>query len=235
MVTVRFFAAAAAATGRREASGNWAGLTAGELLSRLAAEHPKLQPLLPALSLAVNRDYVDPSYCLQDGDEFALIPPVSGGEEPARPPLFEVVDTPLQVEVIQAKVVTPHTGAVVHFVGTVREWTKGRRTTYLEYEAYPEMAVEQMRRIAGEIERQWPGALVAISHRVGKLEIGEVSVVIAVGTPHRGDAFAACRHAIERLKQVVPIWKKEAWEDGEEWVGAQSGPAWMHPELSGQR
>lgn len=231
MVTVRFFAAAAAATGRREASGDWAGLTAGDLLAKLAAEHPRLQPLIPALSLAVNREYVEPGYRLSDGDELALIPPVSGGEAEPAAPRFEVVAAPLSVEAVQAKVITPHIGAVVHFVGTVREWTRGRRTVSLEYEAYPEMAVEQMQRIAREIEAQWPGSLVAISHRVGKLEVGEVSVVIAVGTPHRGDAFAACRHAIERLKQIVPIWKKEIWEDGEEWVGAQSGPAWMHPEL----
>lgn len=232
MVTVRFFAAAAAATGRREAGGDWSGLTAGELLEKLAADYPKLQPLLPSLSVAVNREYVELGRRLADGDELALIPPVSGGEEPTSAPLFEVVETPLSVEAVQAKVVTPHIGAVVHFVGTVREWTRGRQTVLLEYEAYPEMAVAQMQWIAGEISTRWPGAQVAISHRVGHLNIGEVSVVIAVGTSHRGDAFAACHYAIERLKQVVPIWKKEVWADGEEWVGAQSGPAWMHPELN---
>lgn len=231
LVTVRFFAAAAAAAGRREASGAWAGLTAGELLAELAATYPKLEPLLPSLSTAVNREYVEPTHRLQDGDEVALIPPVSGGEEPTHP-LFEVVAAPLSVAAVQDKVITPHVGAVVHFVGTVREWTRGRQTVYLEYEAYPEMAVAQMERIAREIDSQWPGTRVAISHRVGRLAIGEVSVVIAVGTPHRGDAFAACRYAIERLKQIVPIWKKEVWADGEEWVGAQTGPAWMHPELN---
>lgn len=227
MVSVRLFAAAASAAGVRQLSGNWAGWTAGQLFAHLMEQYPKLRPLEGSISLAVNHEYVEPDYRLAAGDELALIPPVSGGAEPR----FEVVETPLQADAINARVVHPTTGAVCTFVGTVREWTKGRRTVHLEYEAYPEMAVAQMEVIGREIEQQWPGSRVAISHRVGKLAIGEASVVIAVATPHRADSFAACRHAIERLKQIVPIWKKEIWEDGEEWVGSQAGPDWMHPEL----
>ncbi|MCG0239192.1 MAG: molybdenum cofactor biosynthesis protein MoaE [Firmicutes bacterium] len=142
-----------------------------------------------------------------------------------------MVAEPISPEAVAAKVADPTIGAVVTFIGTVREWTRGRQTIYLEYEAYPEMAVAQMERIAREIQEKWPGTRVAITHRVGRLQIGEASVVIAVGAPHRAEAFAACRHAIERLKQIVPIWKKEVWADGEEWVGSQAGPDWMHPEL----
>lgn len=238
MVTVRLFAAAAQAAGARKLEGNWSGRSVAALLEELSKAHPALAALVPSLAVAVNRDYVDSDYILSDGDEVALIPPVSGGEEPAATPggpeaaLFEVVETPLSADAVTAKVVDPTIGAVVTFVGTVREWTRGRQTVYLEYEAYPEMAVEQMEKIGREIQEQWPGSRVAISHRVGRLEIGEVSVVIAVATPHRGDAFAGCRHAIERLKQIVPIWKKEVWADGEEWVGSQAGPDWMHPELN---
>lgn len=226
MVRVRLFAGAAQAAGQRELSGEWAGFTAGEVVQELVRQFPALGPLAPTLALAVNREYVEADHRLQDGDELALIPPVSGG---AGIPFFEVVTRPLSADAVAGKVVAPEIGAVVTFVGTVREWTYGRRTIRLEYEAYPEMAVQGMERIAREIRERWPGARVAISHRVGRLEIGEASVVIAVGTPHRADAFDACRYAIDRLKQIVPIWKKEVWEDGEEWVGSQLGPAWQHP------
>lgn len=229
MVKVRLFAAAASAAGARALSGDWDGLTAAQVLDLIIREYPRLAPMRQTITLAVNHEYVGPDHTLQNGDELALIPPVSGGAQS----LFEVVETPLNVDAIQAKVIDPSIGAVVHFVGTVREWTRGRQTVRLEYEAYPEMAVAQMEVIAREIGAQWEGARVAISHRVGNLAIGEVSVVIAVATPHRGDAFAACRHAIERLKQIVPIWKKEVWADGEEWAGSQAGPDWMHPELNG--
>lgn len=245
MVTVRFFAAAAQAAGSREVQGDWHGWTTAELVARLQSQFPGLARLGSALAVAVNHEYVDLSHRLEDGDEVALIPPVSGGasdsaDEGARPsapfgspaigPCL-IVSDPISVDAVTAKVVDPTIGAVVTFVGTVREWTHGRRTVYLEYEAYPEMAMVQMQRIGQEIAQQWPGTRVAITHRVGRLEIGEISVVIAVGTPHRDHAFSACRHAIEQLKRIVPIWKKEAWENGEEWVGSQSGPEWMHPEL----
>jgi molybdopterin synthase catalytic subunit/molybdopterin converting factor small subunit len=234
LVTVRLFAAAAAAAGVRQVEGDWAGLTPPQLLARLQEQYPGLTTIAPTLAVAINREYAAPDQVLNDGDEVALIPPVSGGSgEPvpeSRPerPRFEITEAPLSADDVAARVTNPYSGATLVFVGTVREWTKGRRTILLEYEAYPEMAVAQMERIGQEIEARWPGAQVAIVHRVGRLAISEASVVIAVATPHRADAFEACRYAIERLKQIVPIWKKEIFEDGEEWVGSQLGPDWMH-------
>lgn len=227
MVTVKLFAAAADAVGRRTLEGDWAGLTPAQLLELLAQQYPNLARLVAVLSVAVNREYATADRVLADGDEVALIPPVSGGAPADERPLFEITTDPLSADEIAARVTNPHSGATLVFVGTVREWTKGRRTVHLEYEAYPEMAVAQMEQIGREIAERWPGARVAIVHRVGRLAIGEASVVIAVATPHRADAFEACRHAIERLKQIVPIWKKEVWEDGEAWVGSQVGPHWM--------
>jgi len=227
LVTVRLFAAAAETAGRRQLEGDWAGLTPPELLHVLQEQFPGLARLVPSLAVAVNREYADPSRVLSNGDEVALIPPVSGGSGEERP-LFEVTEAPLSADEVAARVTNPHSGATLVFVGTVREWTKGKQTISLEYEAYAEMAVLQMQVIAREIDAQWPGTRTSIVHRVGKLEIAEASVIIAVATPHRADAFAACRHAIERLKQIVPIWKKEIWADGEQWVGGQSGPDWMH-------
>ncbi len=250
MITVKLFAAAADAVGRRTLEGDWAGRTAAQLLEILSQQYPNLSRLTPVLSVAVNREYVSEDRVLADGDEVALIPPVSGGAETSGAeadsaeansaevdgaeaggqPLFEVTAAPLSADEVAARVTNPYSGATLVFVGTVREWTRGRRTVHLEYEAYAEMAVAQMEQIGQEIAERWPGARVAIVHRVGKLEIGEASVVIAVATPHRADAFEACRHAIERLKQIVPIWKKEVWEDGEAWVGSQVGPDWMRGE-----
>lgn len=224
MVTVRFFAAAAQAAGCRETRGTWAGMTAGQLLAQLKSDYPGLEQIGATVAIAVNREYATPDTVLRDGDEVGLIPPVSGGSTK----FYEVTDQPLVADEVAARVTNPQSGATLVFVGTVREWTKGKRTVLLEYEAYPEMAEGQMKVIGDEIATRWQGARTAIAHRVGRLTIGEASVVIAVATPHRADAFEACRHAIERLKQIVPIWKKEVWEDGEEWVGSQLGPDWMH-------
>lgn len=231
MITVKFFAAAAQAAGRRQVEGEWAGLTPSILMQVLQTEYPALTRLIPILAVAVNREYIDDhERKLVDGDEVALIPPVSGGsgEPEASRPLYEITELPLSADEVANRVTNPHSGATLIFVGTVREWTRGRRTVFLEYEAYPEMAIAQMERIGREIDQQWPGTRTVIVHRVGRLEISEASVIIAIATPHRADSFSACRHAIERLKQIVPIWKKEIWEDGEEWVGNQLGPDWMH-------
>lgn len=233
MVTVKLFAAAADAAGRRLVEGDWSGLTPAQLLRELQEQYPGLVTIAPVLAIAVNREYATPDRVLQNGDEVALIPPVSGGAsdgdgDEAKHPRFAITDQPLSADEVASRVTNPYSGATLVFVGTVREWTKGKRTTYLHYEAYPEMAVGQMQVIGREIEQRWPGAEVAIVHRIGKLEVTEPSVIIAVATPHRADAFDACRHAIERLKQIVPIWKKEIWDDGEEWVGSQLGPDWMH-------
>lgn len=134
---------------------------------------------------------------------------------------FVITEEPLQIEQVVNKVKHPHAGAISTFIGTVRELTRGKRTLYLHYEAYVSMAQKQLRQIGEEIINKWPEARVAISHRIGRLDISDLAVVIAVSTPHRADAFEAARYAIERIKQIVPIWKKEYWEDGEAWIGDQ--------------
>lgn len=135
--------------------------------------------------------------------------------------LYEITTEPISIERVAQKVVHPHAGAINTFTGTVRELTNGRRTLYLTYEAYESMALKQLEQIGNEIKERWENSRVAISHRIGKLDISDIAVVIAVSTPHRAAAFEACRYGIERLKEIVPIWKKEYWEDGEFWVGDQ--------------
>ncbi|MEK9199326.1 molybdenum cofactor biosynthesis protein MoaE [Ureibacillus sp. 179-F W5.1 NHS] len=134
---------------------------------------------------------------------------------------FEIVDKPIDVEEVRQKVVSRNAGAITIFIGTVREMTKGKKTLHLEYQAYPEMAIKMFEQIAKEIQEKWPEAIVAITHRVGHLEISDIAVVIAVSSPHRKIAYMANEYAIDRIKQIVPIWKKEYWEDGTEWIGDQ--------------
>ncbi|MDN4073722.1 molybdenum cofactor biosynthesis protein MoaE [Fictibacillus terranigra] len=134
---------------------------------------------------------------------------------------FEIVTEPILVQDIIDKVIRADAGAINTFIGTVREMTLGKRTTYLKYEAYVPMAEKQLAKIGDEISARWPGSNTAITHRIGSLDISEVAVVIAVSTPHRVESFDACRYAIERIKEIVPIWKKEHWDNGEMWVGDQ--------------
>lgn len=134
---------------------------------------------------------------------------------------FEIVDKPIDLEEVRKKVVSRNAGAITIFIGTVREMTKGKRTLHLEYQAYPEMAIKMFEQISKEIQEKWPEAIVAITHRVGHLEITDIAVVIAVSSPHRKIAYMANEYAIDRIKQIVPIWKKEYWEDGTEWIGDQ--------------
>ena len=136
---------------------------------------------------------------------------------------FQITKDPIEIEKIVQKVVQREAGAITTFIGTVRELTHGRRTLYLEYEAYESMALKKLEEIGNEIAEKWPGTKTAITHRVGRLEITDIAVVIAVSTPHRAESYEANRYAIERIKEIVPIWKKEHWEDGEEWVGNQLG------------
>lgn len=154
---------------------------------------------------------------------------------------FLVIEDDISIDTVIQKVVYPHAGAVNTFIGTVRELTKGKRTLHLEYEAYVPMAEKQLQQIGQEIDEQWPQARTAITHRVGRLEISDVAVVIAVSSPHRADAFEASRYAIERIKEIVPIWKKEYWEDGSAWIGDQkenvaypSGAPSVHQDQEGQ-
>lgn len=133
--------------------------------------------------------------------------------------MFDITDQPLLLEPLVNVVRRSSSGAIATFLGVVREQTRGRQVRYLEYEAYREMAIPKMREIADEIRRKWEVNEVAMVHRIGRLQIGEASVAIAVSAPHRQQALAACAYAIDRLKETVPIWKKEVWTDGEEWVG----------------
>ncbi|MFC0524796.1 molybdenum cofactor biosynthesis protein MoaE [Pontibacillus salicampi] len=134
---------------------------------------------------------------------------------------FSVTDQFINVDEVVHKVVRPESGAVNTFIGTVREFTKNKRTLYLKYEAYVSMAEKKLAQIGDEITSKWPDAKCAIVHRIGELHISDIAVVIAVSTPHRADAYDASRYAIERMKEIVPIWKKEHWEDGTSWIGDQ--------------
>jgi molybdopterin synthase catalytic subunit len=141
------------------------------------------------------------------------------------PPAVAVTPAPLVLEAVVRAVDGPGCGAVATFLGLVRDHNQGRRVLHLEYEAYAPLAEKALARIVDEAQARWPGARVAIQHRTGRLEIGEASVVIAAATPHRADAFAACRYAIERIKQIVPIWKHEHFEGGDVWIeGATADP-----------
>jgi molybdopterin synthase catalytic subunit len=169
----------------------------------------------PGLVYAVNRSYVERGHALADGDEVALIPPVSGGA-------FLLSDAPLSLERVAAEVASDDAGAIATFVGTTRSRSRGRQVIRLEYEAYEGMAEAEMERIAGELRERHDVIDIAIHHRVGPVEIGETSVVIAVSAGHRAAAFDACREAIDTLKQTVPLWKKELYVGGEEWIGQGS-------------
>jgi molybdopterin synthase catalytic subunit len=169
--------------------------------------------------IMVNQQYAAQDTVLHDGDEVAFIPPVSGGA-PAR--LFRVTDQPLDARETEAAVRDPSCGAVITFTGEVRDQARGQDVTALDYEAYAEAAERMMTTIADEIERELGVDRIAIVHRVGLLSPGDASVVISVASPHRDEAFKAARHAIERLKQIVPIWKKEHYAGGATWIGSEA-------------
>ena len=167
------------------------------------------------LLYAVNREYAERGHPLAEGDEVALIPPVSGGA-------FVLSDRPLSLEDAVGEVRADEAGAIATFVGTTRSRSRGRTVERLEYEAYPDMAEEVMARIAEELKARYDLCDVAIHHRVGTVDVGDTSVVVAVSAPHRADALAACRDAIDTLKETVPLWKKEVYEGGAEWIGRGS-------------
>jgi molybdopterin synthase catalytic subunit/molybdopterin converting factor small subunit len=175
----------------------------------------QLGPEPAGLAYAVNRQYVDRDHGLEDGDELAIIPPVSGGA-------FRLVEGPIDVQAVLKEVETDEAGAIASFVGTVRAHSRDRDVVQLEYEAYEGMAEEVMGQLAAALKVKYDLCEVAITHRVGRVEIGEASVVIAVSAPHRQDALAACAEAIDTLKNTAPLWKKEVYEGGEEWIGRGS-------------
>jgi molybdopterin synthase catalytic subunit/molybdopterin converting factor small subunit len=205
------------------------GATAGTAFRRLLETYPDLRRFGTSLLVAVNQEYArDLDAELKDGDELALFPPVSGGggteeEEDARD-FFELTTDSIDVGSVARRVVPRRCGATVTLDGYAREWTKGRRTLHLVYEAYAPMALSEMRRLCEEAHRRFDIAHIGIVHRTGRTDIGETSVVIAVSAPHRRAAFEACEWAIRELKRTVPIWKKEFFEDGEVWVEGEFAP-----------
>ncbi|MEZ4401708.1 MAG: molybdopterin converting factor subunit 1 [Kofleriaceae bacterium] len=193
-----------------------AGATVAAAVESLAAIHPAVGELRGHFRVAVNQAMVDDAHPLADGDELVLIPPVAGGNDAIH---VAVLPTPLSLDRCVAAVVTAETGGVCTFTGLVRRSSRGVTVERLEYEAYAAMAEKVIRALVDEIEAEVPGARVAIEHRVGSLAIGDAAVVIAAAAPHRAEAFAACRAAIDRLKDRAPIWKKEFGDDGAVWVG----------------
>ena len=203
--------------------------TVAQAWDALRARYPRLDTLPQPAAFAVNDAYVRPDTLLRDEDELVLVPPVSGGAAGDPPPTTdqqdEVVHTALTDAAISLddtirRVRHPEAGAIVLFLGTVRDTRHGARVHHLEYEAYETLALREMRTIAADAAARWPLLRVAMVHRVGTLRVGETSVAIAVSAPHRADAFAAGQFAIDALKHRVPIWKKEVWEGGEVWVGS---------------
>ncbi len=215
-ITVLYFAVFRERLGRAdEALELPAGTSAGGAIARLAALHPTIAQLAGRFRVAVNQEMVDDAHVLADGDELALIPPVAGGS--GRHVVLSA--EPLSLDRCIAAVSAPGSGGIVTFTGMVRDRSHGATIDHLEYEAYAPMALRVMTALCDEIEAELPGTRLAVEHRVGTLQIGELAVAIAAAAPHRAEAFAACRAMIDRLKDRVPIWKKEFGTDGETWVG----------------
>ncbi len=194
-----------------------AGATVEQLLEELSVRHPTIIPFLGRTIVTINQSYADRSQIVAPGDEIAVFPPVGGGSQETH---VTVNETPIDVAAVLKQVTEPGAGAVVTFLGVVRGDNLGRPVDYLEYEAYPEMAETRLQQVVEEARERWPKIRqMAVVHRVGHLLLGEVAVLIAVSAAHRDDgAFEAARYAIDRIKEIVPIWKKEGWADGEEWL-----------------
>jgi molybdopterin converting factor subunit 1 len=244
-VTVLFFGAARDIVGQTELKLSLHATTTAAALAELLEKFPELRRFGRSLLFAVNQEYAQPDLEIKDGDELAVFPPVSGGcaaqkhnsdeteahttgtagVSPASTSandFFEITVEPIDVGAIARRLVLPQCGATVTLDGYAREWTRGRRTLYLVYEAYAPMALSELKRLGREAHERFEIAHIGIVHRTGRLQIGETSVVIAVSAPHRQAAFAACEWAIRELKRTVPIWKKEVFEDGEVWVGGDN-------------
>jgi MoaE-MoaD fusion protein len=204
-----------------------AGATVSALLDQLRLLVPQQTQIFASLAVAVNQSYAFPGHVLADGDEVALLPPVSGGSSSSHVALLR---EPIPAESLVAHLKRGEDGAVTVFDGIVRDNTRGRQTLYLDYEAYEEMALKQMQALARESLTRFPIRDALIVHRLGKLNVGDTSVLIAVASAHRGAAFDACRWIIDTLKKTVPIWKKEYFVDGAVWADGEPFP----PEIRGE-
>jgi molybdopterin converting factor subunit 1 len=191
-----------------------------DVLAHYLSEIPRLKEALASLAVAVNQEYAGAETVLRSDDEVALLPPVSGGTGKAA-----TVRGPIETRGVLDRIKRGEDGAAVVFEGVVRNQTRGRRTLYLDYEAYEEMALQQMEGLAAQALKQFQVRDVALVHRLGRLEIGETSVLIVVASAHRAAAFEACRWLIDTLKRTVPIWKKEYFEDGAVWADGEAFPA----------
>ncbi|HEX5500923.1 MAG TPA: molybdopterin converting factor subunit 1, partial [Thermomicrobiales bacterium] len=219
-VRLRYFAMVREVVGARDEIRAVAdGTTVEALFDAVAAEHPRLAAMKSSLVMMVNQSYVPGDHAIADGDEIAFIPPVSGGAAPRR---FWIQTEPIDPRAVERLVEHPGAGAVVTFVGRVRDLARGKTVTAIDYDAYPEAAEQMLATIGDEIADRWGIDRVAIVHRMGLLGVGEASVAIAVASPHRDAAFAACRYAIERIKEIVPIWKHEHYADGAVWIGSEA-------------
>lgn len=218
-VSLRFFALVRERIGESERTIELpAGSTSADALAYVEREFLELAPLFRASMIMRNQEYVGRGEPLADGDEIAFIPPVSGGG----PDHVLVTDGPLDAEAIAARVADRGAGAIVTFAGVVRDNARGRPVLWLDYEAYAAAAEKMLAEICGEMRERWPLLAIAVEHRTGRLEIGDASVVIAVSSAHRAAGFEACAYCIERIKEIVPIWKKEAYADGEVWIGSEA-------------
>ena len=191
-----------------------------DVLLHYMAQVPQIRGLLASLAVAVNQEYAGAETALRCDDEVALLPPVSGGSGRAL-----IIRDPIDTQGVLGRVKQGGDGAAVVFEGVVRNQTRGRRTLYLDYEAYEEMALRQMESLAEQALKEFQVREVALVHRLGRLEIGETSVLIVVASAHRAAAFDACRWLIDTLKRTVPIWKKEYFEDGAVWADGEPFPA----------
>jgi MoaE-MoaD fusion protein len=210
-------------------AGDWLDLPEGAsvdaVLAHYAEQIPRMKESLPSLAVAVNQRYAGADTKLKSDDEVALLPPVSGGSEKMRVRHSEIVRDPIDRQSVVARLKRGEDGAAVIFEGVVRKQSRGRKTLYLDYEAYEEMALQQLEALAEQALKQFKVRDVALVHRLGRLEIGETSVLIVVASAHRAAAFDACRWLIDTLKRTVPIWKKEYFEDGAVWADGESFPA----------
>jgi len=198
----------------------------GDVLFHYAETVPRIAGLSSSLAFSVNQEYAGTDRKLAGGDEVGLLPPVSGGaqREQAGKGEIRIVREPIATAAVLAALKRPEDGAASVFEGVVRDNTRARRTLYLDYESYEAMALKQMETLAGQARERFAVRAVSIIHRLGRLEIGETSVLIVVASAHRGPAFDACRWIIDTLKKTVPIWKKEYFEDGAVWADGEPFP-----------
>ena len=202
------------------------GATLADLLAALPEKINNLDLSARQTILSVNQEFATPDTALNDGDEVAIFPPVSGGSGKEEAAKFALSAQKISADEVSKLVTHPHTGAVVNFVGVVRNVSEGKAVESLEYEAYHQMAIAKMKQVAAEARQQWPEIVdIAIVQRTGHLNVGDIAVVIAVSSGHRHQGcFEACRYSIDRLKEIVPVWKKEIGPDGAEWIEGEHNP-----------